>query len=166
MRRPKGTAPQLMHAAIGLVGFFACYARTFVLPHTPILFWGDQMLYATNGARIVAGQMPYRDFFEFLPAGTDLAYALLFQTFGVRLWIPNLLMVVLATAALLLTTLAEESILKGPSASCRQCSVWGVLPARAYRALDSSARRTASPLVRDSPLYTNRGHAGLRRSAP
>ena len=114
MRRPKGTAPQLMHAAIGLVGFFACYARTFVLPHTPILFWGDQMLYATNGARIVAGQMPYRDFFEFLPAGTDLAYALLFQTFGVRLWIPNLLMVVLATAALLLTTLAEESILKGP----------------------------------------------------
>lgn len=109
--RRLGTVPVL--AVVGLVSFLACYARTFVLPHTPILFWGDQMLYATNGARMMAGQMPYRDFFELMPAGTDLAYVLLLRIFGVWLWIPNLLMVVLATCALLLTTLAGETILKG-----------------------------------------------------
>lgn len=100
-------------ALTALTAFLACYARTFVLPHTPIMFWGDQLLYATNGARVIAGQMPYRDFFEFLPAGTDLAYGFLFRVFGVRLWIPNLLMDVLAAAAVLLTTLAGETILRG-----------------------------------------------------
>jgi hypothetical protein len=98
---------------IGIVSFLACYGRTFVLPHTPIMFWGDQLLYATNGARIIAGQMPYRDFFEFLPAGTDLVYASLFRIFGVRLWIPNLLMDMLAAAAVLLTTIAGRTILHG-----------------------------------------------------
>ena len=100
-------------ALIASICFLACYGRTFVLPHTPILFWGDQLLYATNGARMVSGQMPYRDFFEFLPAGTDLVYAFLFRLFGVRLWIPNLLMDVLATAAVLLTTLAGATVLRG-----------------------------------------------------
>ncbi len=98
---------------IAIVTFLVCYARTFVLPHTPIMFWGDQLLYATNGARIIDGQMPYRDFFEFLPAGTDLVYASLFRIFGVRLWIPNLLMDLLAAAAVLLTTIAGKTILHG-----------------------------------------------------
>jgi len=99
---------------IGLGSFFSCYSRTFVLPNTPILFWGDQLLYATNGARIIAGQTPYRDFFEFMPAGTDLLYAQLFRIFGVRLWVPNLLMALLGAAAILLATIAGEKILRGP----------------------------------------------------
>jgi hypothetical protein len=103
-------------AAIAVVLTFAsCYLRNFVLPHAPILLWGDQMLYAANGARLLAGQMPYRDYFEFLPPGTDLVYALLFRIFGLALWIPNLLMDLLATAAVLLATLAARTILRGPS---------------------------------------------------
>ena len=58
--------------------------------------WNDQMLFATDGARIVAGQMPYRDYFQFGPPGTDLFYAFLFRHLGLHLWIPNLLMVCLA----------------------------------------------------------------------
>jgi hypothetical protein len=71
------------------------------------------MLYATNGFRIVSGQMPYRDFFEFLPAGTDLLYALLFRIFGVSLCVPNLLMDVLAAAAVGLITLTAGRVLNG-----------------------------------------------------
>ena len=101
-------------AVVALV-FVGCYLRNFVFPNVPVLLWTDQMLYATNGLRIVAGQMPYRDFFEFLPPGTDLVYALLFRSFGVWLWIPNLLMDVLAAAAVLFTTLAAGRVLRGAS---------------------------------------------------
>jgi hypothetical protein len=94
--------------------------RNFVLPGVPVLIWGDQLLYATNGSRIIAGQMPYRDFFEFLPAGTDLTYAFLFRVFGLYLWIPNLVMDVLATAAVLFITIAGFRVLRGP---------WVALPA-------------------------------------
>jgi hypothetical protein len=98
-----------------LATFVLCYLRNFVLPNTPVLLWGDQMLYATNGARVLAGQMPYRDFFEFLTPGTDLTYALLFRLFGLRLWIPNLVMDLLAASAVLLLTLAARKVLRGPS---------------------------------------------------
>lgn len=93
--------------------FIGCYLRTFALPNLPILSWGDQSLYVTNGYRILNGQMPYRDFFEFLPAGTDLTYALLLHSFGVSLWIPNLLMCILAATAVSLTTLAAARVLRG-----------------------------------------------------
>jgi hypothetical protein len=98
---------------IGVLTFVACWLRTFVLPGVPVLIWGDQLLYATNGARVIVGQMPYRDFFEFLPAGTDLTYAFLFRVFGLYLWIPNLVMDVLATAAVLLITIAGFKVLPG-----------------------------------------------------
>ena len=97
------------------ITFAACYLRNFVFPHAPIMLWADQLLYATNGFRLISGQMPYRDYFEFLPAGTDLTYAFLFQCFGVSLWIPNLLMDLLAATAVLLTTLAAGRVLRGAS---------------------------------------------------
>ena len=100
-------------AIIAACTFMACYLRDFVLPSVPVMLWADQILYATNGTRMIAGQMPYRDFFEFLPAGTDLVYAGLFRAFGVYLWIPNLVMVVLATSSVVLVTLAARKVLRG-----------------------------------------------------
>src|SRR5260370_2272887 len=75
--------------------------------------WNDQMLFASDGARIVAGQMPYRDYFQFVTPGTDLLYASLFRHLGLLLWIPNALMVCLAATAVLLMTLAGEKVLRG-----------------------------------------------------
>ena len=75
--------------------------------------WNDQMLFATDGARIVAGQMPYRDYFQFVTPGTDLVYAFLFRHLGLLLWIPNLLMVCLAATGVLLMTLAAGKVLRG-----------------------------------------------------
>jgi hypothetical protein len=105
---------RVLLALTGGLTFVACYLRNFVLPGVPVLIWGDQLLYATNGSRMISGQVPYRDFFEFMPAGTDLAYAFLFRVLGVYLWIPNLVMDVLATAAVLLITLAAYRVLRGP----------------------------------------------------
>ncbi|WP_263383968.1 hypothetical protein [Granulicella arctica] len=106
------TRPWGIAAALAVLTFVLCYLRNFVLFHTPVMLWGDQLLYATNGARMISGQMPYRDFFELMPAGTDLVYTVLFHLFGIRLWIPNLLMDCLAGVVVLLTTLAAGSILR------------------------------------------------------
>jgi hypothetical protein len=93
--------------------FATCYLREFVLPQAPVMSWNDQMLFATDGARIVAGQMPYRDYFQFVTPGTDLFYAFLFRHLGLLLWIPNALMVCLASTAVLLMTLAAGKVLRG-----------------------------------------------------
>jgi hypothetical protein len=93
--------------------FTTCYLRDFVLPSVPVMSWNDQMLFAGDGARIVAGQMPYRDYFQFVTPGADLVYAFLFRHLGLWLWIPNMLMVCLAAAAVLLMTLAAEKVLRG-----------------------------------------------------
>ena len=92
--------------------FGACYLREFVLPNSPVMSWNDQMLFASDGARIVAGQMPYRDYFQFLTPGVDLVYAFLFRHLGLLLWIPNALMVCLASIAVLLMTLAARKVLR------------------------------------------------------
>src|SRR5580704_7542750 len=85
-----------------------CYLRDFVLPNVPIISWGDQTLFATDGARIIAGQMTYRDYFQLVTPGTDLTYAFLFRCFGLRLWIPDMMMVVLAATGVFLMMLAAR----------------------------------------------------------
>ena len=96
-----------------LVTFLTCYLREFVLPNVPAMAWGDNILFATNGTRILAGQMPYRDYFTFLTPGTDLIYSVLFRWFGLELWITNLTMACLATVAVWLMMLAARRVLSG-----------------------------------------------------
>jgi hypothetical protein len=104
---------RLLLAMVFFFTFATCFLRDFVLPHVPVMSWADQMLFASDGARIVAGQMPYRDYFQFVTPGADLLYAFLFRHLGLLLWIPNLLMVCMAAIAVLLTTLAAGKVLRG-----------------------------------------------------
>ena len=90
-----------------------CYLRDFVLPCVPTISWADQTLFATNGARILEGQMTYRDYFQFVTPGTDLVYAFLFRCFGLWLAIPDALMLCLAAIAVLLMMLAARKVLHG-----------------------------------------------------
>jgi hypothetical protein len=99
--------------ALGGFTFTVCWLRSFVFPNTAILFWGDAFGYATKGARILGGELPYRDFFEFVTPGTDLVYALLFRCFGISLWAPNLLMCAMATAATLWMTWCARRLVQG-----------------------------------------------------
>jgi hypothetical protein len=93
--------------------FFLCYYRSFVFPNTPVLLWGDQLGVATDASRMLAGQLPYRDYFELLTSGSELVYALLFKLFGVSLWIPNLVMACLAAATALLMSLCARQLVRG-----------------------------------------------------
>ena len=105
--------PAWLAPALAALTFTICYLRAFLLPGTPMLFWGDQGGFATKGAQILSGQLPYRDFFEFLTPGTDLVYAALFRCFGVVAWLPNLVMAILAAITAWLMTYCALRIMRG-----------------------------------------------------
>jgi len=104
-----------MMAALAGLAFAVCYLRSFVSPHTPLLLWGDQLGFATKGSRLPLGELPYRDFFEFVTPGTELVYGALFRFFGVSLWVPNLLMAAMAAAAALWMTWCARRLMRGVS---------------------------------------------------
>lgn len=99
---------------VAIFNFSIGYFRCFIFPNIPFLPWGDASGFLNNGARIVAGRLPYRDYFAFVPPGMELTYALLIREFGARSWIPNLVMAGLAAAIAALMTLAAARFLRGP----------------------------------------------------
>jgi hypothetical protein len=98
---------------VSLFNFGVCYFRSFVFPNIPLLPFGDAAGFVNNGSRIVAGRLPYRDYFAFLPPGIELTYALLIREFGARSWIPNLMIACLAAAAAWLMTLIAAQLMRG-----------------------------------------------------
>jgi hypothetical protein len=72
------------------------HAFLFVPPFVPIGFLSDVdgLIYAVDGKRMCAGEIMYRDFFQFSTPGTSFVYAVLIRVFGLRLWIPNLMLLV------------------------------------------------------------------------
>lgn len=111
---------QWLVAILAAVTFAFCYFRSFVFPDTPLLLWGDQLGVATDASRMLAGQLPYRDYFELLTSGSELVYAWLFKLFGLSLWIPNFVMACLAAGTVLFMSLCARRVVRGP---------WVALPA-------------------------------------
>jgi|SRR5215471_1030666 len=103
----------VMGALLSLFVFAVCYSRSFVLPHVPILPVGDQIGFVDNGSRIIAGELPYRDYFEVVPVGTDLTYAVLIKWFGLDTWIPGFVMACLAAATVMLMTVLAGRAMRG-----------------------------------------------------
>ena len=97
-------APSWFYAALGGFTFLVCYLRSFRIPDVPFLLWGDALGYATKGVRILTGEWPYRDFFDFVTPGTELVYAALFHSTGIALWVPNLVMCFIGTMTTLWVT--------------------------------------------------------------
>ncbi len=90
----------------------ALYLYFHLFAHaTPILRDGDQWLFAQSGARIVAGQLPYRNFLEMLTPGTDLLYACSFILFGQKFVVANLLFLLIALAFVYLVTSIARAVL-------------------------------------------------------
>jgi hypothetical protein len=102
-----------MTVALAGLAFAVCCLRSFVFPHTPLLLWGDQLGFATKGSRLLFGELPYRDFFEFVAPGTELAYGALFRCFGISLWLPNLLMAAMAAIAAVWMTWCARRLMRG-----------------------------------------------------
>jgi hypothetical protein len=81
-----------------LAALIYLYAFLFLPPLVPLQITGDSMHFLHSGQRMYEGDTIYRDFFEIVPPGTALTNFFLFKLFGLRLWIPNLLCVLLGLA--------------------------------------------------------------------
>jgi hypothetical protein len=106
------------------------YLRTFRLPATPFVGIGDQILFFARAARMVHGQVLYRDFFELVPPGTDLLYAAAFRVFGIHAWVMQAWAIVLGLALCWVITWTASRILTGALA---------LLPALLFLVFDFSS---------------------------
>ena len=128
--RAQPTDPCLSRVHLGLFLAGACaflYLRTFLLPATPFAAIDDQSLFFARAARIVQGQVPYRDFLEIVTPGTDLIYAAGFRIFGIHAWIMLMWTIATGLAFSLVITYIASKIIHGPS-------VW--LPALLFLVFD------------------------------
>ena len=132
--RHSSTAQQMepsvsrMHFVLFFAGAWAfLYLRTFLLPATPFAATDDQSLFFARAARIIQGQVPYRDFFEIVTPGTDLIYAAGFRLFGIHAWIMPIWIIAMGLAFSLVITYIAAKIIHGPS-------VW--LPALLFLVFD------------------------------
>ncbi len=106
--RARGTALLLSASAVYL------YLLLFYLPFTPIYVDVDAATFLADSVRMLHGRLPYRDFFEFVPAGTDLVFYPLFKVFGPRVWIPDLLLLLMGVAFAWLALAISRRVV-GPS---------------------------------------------------
>jgi len=106
------------------------YLRTFRLPATPFVGIGDQILFFARAARMVHGQVLYRDFFELVPPGTDLLYAAAFRVFGIHARVMQAWAIVLGLAFCWVVTWIASRILTGALA---------LLPALLFLVFDFSS---------------------------
>jgi hypothetical protein len=105
--------PVWQMASLATITFAVCCLRLFVPPHTPLLLWGDAPGFAIKGMRMLGGELPYRDFFEFLTPGTDLFYTLLFRCFGVSLGAMHGAMALMAALAAWWLTWCASRLVRG-----------------------------------------------------
>jgi hypothetical protein len=89
------------------------YLQVFVLPATPRAAIGDQSLYLHNAARMYAGELIYRDYDYFTLPGTDVFYLALFKMFGIRVWIPEFMLLLVGVATMWLSIKISSKIMTG-----------------------------------------------------
>ena len=99
---------------LGCSGFL--YLHLFRLPWTPLFIAGTQEQYLLGGMRMLDGQVIYRDFFDFVAPGTNVIYFVLYKVFGIRAWIPNVMLVVLGVGLVWLTVVISRKIMDGARA--------------------------------------------------
>jgi hypothetical protein len=79
-KEPSQNWAWLFLVVIGSFGYL--YTSLFNLAGTPIYRSGDEDFFWTYASRLLSGQVFLRDFHQFTPPGTDLAYAAVFHLFG------------------------------------------------------------------------------------
>jgi len=71
------------------------YTKLFTFKGIPILLGGDQIFFWMDAKRMLLGERIYLDFFQFTPPGTDIVYLAFFKLFEARIWVTNLIVLIL-----------------------------------------------------------------------
>ena len=97
-------------------GLYLCL-NLISLRGAPFLLGGDEQVFWMNALRMLQGELIYRDFFEFTPPGTDLVYLGAFALLGPRIWVPNVVQLVLGVSLACLCFHLARSIMKTAEAA-------------------------------------------------
>ena len=92
------------------------YLNLFAFSGTPFLLNGDQVYFWLYGQRMIHGERAYLDFFQFLPPGIDLVFFAAFKALGARVWVTNLVVLVLGAALSLVCFRLASRIMDRPRA--------------------------------------------------
>ena len=93
--------------------FVFLYLNLFYLPDIPIYLFVDQMTQLYDARRMLDGLVIYKDFFQVTPPGTQVIYLLLFKIFGVRTWIPSVMLIVLGLSIMWLMVVIGRKVVPG-----------------------------------------------------
>ena len=104
-----------MVVAAGLAAFL--FLRTFVDLSTPVLLGGDQGFFWMYGERMLHGQLPYRDFFQFTLPGADVAHLAVFALLGPHAWVTDALIVALGASLAVLSFVVARAVMTDASAA-------------------------------------------------
>ncbi len=74
---------------------------------------GDVTLCLLNAARMLRGQVMYKDFFQITFPGAELVYLGLFRLFGTRAWIPSAMLLVLGLSLTWISVVISRKVLQG-----------------------------------------------------
>ena len=99
-----------------LAGCAFLYLQVFVLPDIPHVASGDQAIYLHHAARMLEGQLIYRDYDHFTTPGTDVLYAALFKLFGVKAWIPQAMLILIGVLTAWLVVEISKKVITGSAA--------------------------------------------------
>ena len=99
---------------VAAAAFAFLYLRTFMLPATPFYATGDQILFFARAERILGGQVPFRDFFEVVPPGTDFLYAAGFRLWGVHAAVLQAWSIAVGVLTAWLITRIANKVFRGP----------------------------------------------------
>jgi hypothetical protein len=102
--------------AVLIFGVVSLYLQLFIVPATPRAAVGDQAIYLHNAARMLEGQLIYRDYDHLTLPGTDLLYAAFFRLFGVRAWIPQAMLLLVGMAMAWLTIFISRKLVSWKNA--------------------------------------------------
>jgi hypothetical protein len=110
-----GQCARLFHCCFLVLAAAFLYLIQFRLPFTPIFTGGDENLLLPDATRMLEGQIIYRDFFELVTPGLAVTNLGLFKLFGVRVWIPEISLLLLGLGLASLITLISQKVLRGPA---------------------------------------------------
>jgi hypothetical protein len=114
--RPPGSIDATLTAGLIIASFLFLYFHLFIPPFTPIWTGGDEVIFLHDAARMLDGQVLYRDFAQMTFPATDLLYLAAFKIFGLQMWIPNMFLVLLGAGLSYLSYFITRRIAPGQTA--------------------------------------------------
>jgi hypothetical protein len=102
-------------AGLLLASFCFLYLQNFLLPCVPVFQGDNAPFFLLDAARMLRGQVIYRDFLELTFPGMPALNLLLLHVFGMRAWIPAATLVIVGLALTLLSAHIARRVVSGPS---------------------------------------------------